>query len=232
MSTVTDVHELGPAVQDYLKAVHHLGEGSAEPVTTTALAQRLALTAGSVSAMVRRLADDGLLEHAPYRGVRLTDDGERVALELVRHHRLLEAFLVDLGMPWDRVHAEAEILEHHISEELEALIAARLGHPTRDPHGDPIPTSELEMPSVGTTTALAELTPGGRTRFVRIADDDPAMLRHLAERGIAPGDELELVAVHPFGGPYVVRAAGEEHQLGVQLAGRMRCAGPHDEASR
>ena len=126
----------------------------------------------------------------PYKGVKLTEDGERVALEVIRHHRLLELYLAEsLDVPWDRVHAEAEVLEHVLSEELEELIAAKLGNPTVDPHGDPIPTADLvieERP----TSALADLEPGARATFVRISDSDPEMLRYLAERGIAPGDEL------------------------------------------
>src|SRR4051812_41097241 len=133
------------AVEDYAKAIYALqrGEGA---VSTTALAERLGVTAASASGMVRKLDEHGLVTHVPYRGVRLTDEGRRLALEVLRHHRLLELYLAEsLGVPWDRVHDEAEVLEHHISEELEELIANALGNPTHDPHGDPIPTRELEM---------------------------------------------------------------------------------------
>src|ERR1700760_4498129 len=132
------------AIEDYAKAIFALQARSAEPVSTNALAERLGITPGSVSAMLKRLGELGVISHVPYRGVRLTDDGRRIALEVIRHHRLLESYLADaLGMPWDRVHAEAEVLEHVLSEDLEALIAAKLGNPTVDPHGDPIPTADL-----------------------------------------------------------------------------------------
>src|SRR5205814_3734183 len=134
------------------------------------------------SSMVKKMGDMGLVTHAPYKGVRLTKRGLRVALEVVRHHRLLELYLAEsLGLPWDRVHDEAEVLEHVLSEELEELIASKLGHPQRDPHGDPIPTRELEIVEIPTDT-LASLEPGACGRFVRISDSDPDMLRYLAER--------------------------------------------------
>jgi DtxR family transcriptional regulator, Mn-dependent transcriptional regulator len=126
-----------PAVEDYAKAIFALESRSEEPVSTNALAERLGITPGSVSAMLKRLGELGVITHEPYRGVRLTPDGRRVALEVIRHHRLLESFLAEtLGMSWDRVHAEAEVLEHVLSEDLEQLIAAKLGNPTVDPHGD------------------------------------------------------------------------------------------------
>src|SRR5271154_804560 len=132
---------ISPSVEDYAKAVYALEARKGGAVSTTELAERLGVTPGSVSAMFRKLADVGLVEHERYRGVRLTSQGRRVALEVLRHHRLIELFLAEeLGMPWDRVHAEAEVLEHVLSEELEELIAARLGDPTIDPHGAPIPT--------------------------------------------------------------------------------------------
>ena len=137
--------------------------------------------------MVKRLGELGLVSHQPYRGVTLTESGQRVALEVIRHHRLLELYLVQsLGVPWDRVHAEAEVLEHVLSEELEELIAAKLGDPTHDPHGDPIPTRELIIEET-VTESLQVLQPGTRGTFARVSDSDPAMLRYLAERGIAPG---------------------------------------------
>src|SRR5436309_9776743 len=131
------------AIEDYAKAIYALERRDAEAVSTNALAERLGVTPASASGMVKRLGELGLVEHRPYRGVSLTEEGRRVALEVMRHHRLLELYLVEtLGVPWDRVHAEAEILEHVLSEELEELIAAKLGDPTHDPHGDPIPTRE------------------------------------------------------------------------------------------
>ena len=218
----TSVRQSSSSVEDYAKAIYALEEAEDAPVTTTAVAQRLAVTPGSASAMVKKLAELGLATHTPYRGVRLTPDGRRVALEVIRHHRLLELFLADvLGMPWDRVHAEAEVLEHVISEELEALIAAKLGNPDRDPHGDPIPTSALELEETA-TTSLDSLPEGARGRFVRVSDSDPAMLRYLSERGIAPGDDFEVVERQPFGGPAFVRFGEVVHVLGGALAGAMR----------
>jgi DtxR family Mn-dependent transcriptional regulator len=144
--------------------------------------------------MVKKLAALGYVSHVRYRGVRLTDEGRRVALEVLRHHRLLETYLVEeLGVPWDRVHAEAEVLEHVLSEGLEERIAAKLGEPTHDPHGDPIPAADGTVVEP-TTVALTALVVGDRGRFVRVSDSDPAVLRELAELGIRPGDELEVVA--------------------------------------
>ena len=164
----------------------------------------------------------GLVEHEPYRAVRLTEHGTRVALEVVRHHRLLELFLVEnLGMSWDEVHAEAEVLEHVLSEELEELIAAKLGDPAFDPHGDPIPSRELTVPA-DESRSLYALEPGEEGTFVRVSDSDPAMLRFLSERGIAPGAAIEVVDRQPFDGPLYVRVADDEHVLGAVLARAMR----------
>ena len=207
-------------VEDYAKAIYTLQRRG--DVTTNALAERLQVTPGSVSAMLKRLDTLGLVAHTPYKGVELTDEGEQLALEIIRHHRLLELYLAEsLGVPWDRVHDEAEVLEHHISEELEAAIAAKLGHPTHDPHGDPIPSVDLTIDE-GETVALETLGVGDRGRFVRVSDSDPEMLRYLTERGIAPGDEFEVVDRQPFGGPVWARFHGEVHVLGGGLAAAMR----------
>ncbi|HET9103579.1 MAG TPA: metal-dependent transcriptional regulator [Solirubrobacteraceae bacterium] len=210
------------AVEDYSKAIYALEQRSGCPVSTNALADRLGVTAASASGMVKRLGELGLVSHQPYRGVTLTEAGQRVALEVIRHHRLLELYLVEsLGVPWDRVHAEAEVLEHVLSDELEELIAAKLGHPTRDPHGDPIPSRELTIEET-VTESLEVLEPGTRGVFARVSDSDPAMLRYLADRGIAPGAELEVVERQPFGGPVFVRIGAEVHPLGGELAQAMR----------
>src|SRR6202165_5283954 len=167
-----------PAVEDYSKAIFSLQARSDEPVSTSALAERLGLTPGSVSAMLKKLDELGLITHVPYRGVRLTADGRRLALEVIRHHRLIESFLADaLGMPWDRVHAEAEVLEHVLSDDLEQLIASKLGNPTVDPHGDPIPSAELELEE-RSTRSMESLEPGDRGRFGRGSDADEERLRH------------------------------------------------------
>lgn len=210
------------AVEDYSKAIYALESRSGEPVTTNALAARLGVTPASASAMVKRLAAAGYVEHAPYRGVRLTSRGRRVALEVLRHHRLLERYLVDaLGMPWDKVHDEAEVLEHVLSEELEQRIADTLGDPARDPHGDPIPTPDGRVEE-GATAPLDSLETGDTGRFVRVSDSEPEMLRYLASRGIAPGDRLEVVDKQPFGGPLRVRIGESVHVLGGSLVRVMR----------
>jgi DtxR family transcriptional regulator, Mn-dependent transcriptional regulator len=210
------------AIEDYAKAIYALQERADGGVATTALAERLGVTPGSVSAMLRRLDTEGLVVLEPYRGVRLTAEGERVALEVIRHHRLIELFLAEvLDVPWDRVHAEAEVLEHHISEDLEERIAAKLGHPTTDPHGDPIPTAELEVEPVH-GVALESLEPGDAGTFARVSDADPAMLRWLAERCVRPGDRVEVIGKQPFGGPLTVRVGTSEHVLGGGIAAAMR----------
>ena len=223
MSTISDPSALrSPAVEDYAKAIYALQMRDDQPVSTTALAERLAVTPASASGMVKRLGELGLVTHRRYHGVLLTDAGRRVALEVIRHHRLLELYLVEsLGVPWDRVHEEAEVLEHVLSDDLEELIAAKLGDPTHDPHGDPIPSRELTIEEVS-TESLQSLEPGARGTFARISDSDPDMLRYLAERGIAPGAELEVVERQPFGGPLFVRFGGEVHPLGGDLARAMR----------
>jgi DtxR family Mn-dependent transcriptional regulator len=211
-----------PAVEDYTKAIFSLESRHDEPVPTKTLAERLEITPGSVSAMLKRLDELGLITHVPYRGVRLTPEGRRIALEVIRHHRLLESYLAEvLGMPWDRVHAEAEVLEHVLSDDLEELIAAKLGHPTVDPHGDPIPTIEYDL-NESETTRLDELPMGATGRFVRVSDSDPEMLRYLAAQGIALGDELEIVERQPFGGPLFVRFGKRTHALGDALTRAMR----------
>jgi DtxR family Mn-dependent transcriptional regulator len=218
--------DISQAVEDYAKAVYALEQRGGLAVTTNALAERLGVTPGSASGMVKRLASLGLVTHVPYRGVRLTPEGRRVALHVLRHHRLLERYLAEeLGVPWDRVHEEAEVLEHVLSEELERRIAVKLGHPLLDPHGDPIPTEDGRVEE-GTTYALAELEPGQRGTLTRVSDSQPEMLRYLAERAIRPGMEVEVCAREPFGGPLTVRAGGREHALGSELVQAMRVTVP------
>ncbi len=209
-------------MEDYAKAIYVLETRGREPVSTTALAERLNVTAGSVSAMLKKLDEHGLVSHTPYRGVRLTANGRRTALEVIRHHRLLELFLAEvLEMPWDRVHQEAEVLEHVLSSELEEIIAAKLGNPTRDPHGDPIPTPDFQIDEAE-TRSLADHQPGDRGVFVRVSDADPEMLRYLGARGVTPGAGFEVVERQPFGGPLFVRFGSDVHPLGGDLAQAMR----------
>jgi DtxR family Mn-dependent transcriptional regulator len=210
------------AIEDYAKAIYSLAGRTGGAVSTNALAERLGVTPASVSAMVKKLDERGLVEHVPYKGVALTPAGKRVALEVLRHHRLLETYLAEhLGVPWDRVHEEAEALEHVLSEYLEARIAAKLGNPTHDPHGDPIPSAELVI-AEGHTVSLAGLDAGARGHFVRVSDSDPEMLRYLAERGVALGDELEVLERQPFDGPLTVRFGDRLLTLGGALARAMR----------
>jgi DtxR family transcriptional regulator, Mn-dependent transcriptional regulator len=219
---LSDLDSVSAASQDYVKAIYALESRGGASVTTNALAERVGVSPASASVMVRKLADAGLVEHTRYHGVRLTKQGRRVALEVVRHHRLLETFLVqELGMPWDRVHAEAEVLEHVLSEALEQRIAEKLGHPARDPHGDPIPSAQLEVDEQP-TERLEDLQPGMRGRFVRVSDADPAMLSYLADRGIAPGDTCEVLERQPFDGPLTVCFGNHTHTIGGRLAAAMR----------
>ena len=217
--------EVSSAVQDYAKAIYSLEQRcDGGVVSTNALAERMGVSAASASSMVKKLNGLGLVEHLPYRGVELTDRGLKVALEVLRHHRLLERFLAEeLGVPWDRVHDEAEVLEHVLSEELEELIAAKLGHPTIDPHGDPIPTKDLEIVE-GATVAMDELDTGDSGRLVRVSDSDPEMLRYLGARGIAPGDTFTVIDKQPFGGPVFAQFGADPdiHPLGGRLAASMR----------
>jgi DtxR family transcriptional regulator, Mn-dependent transcriptional regulator len=214
--------ETTSAIQDYAKAIYALEQRGEGAVSTNALAERLGVTAASASGMVRRLDELGLVSHVPYKGVQLTPEGTRVALQVLRHHRLLELYLAEsLGVPWDRVHAEAEVLEHVLSDELEAAIAEKLGNPTREPHGDPIPTADLRVEETE-TMSLQALEAGQSGTFVRVSDADSAMLRYLSERGISPGARFEVIEKQPFDGPLFARFGAEVHVLGGALAQAMR----------
>jgi DtxR family Mn-dependent transcriptional regulator len=213
------------AVQDYAKAIWTLASRGEDAVSTSAVAERLGVSPASATAMIKRLESMGLATHEPYHGARLTPTGERIALEVVRHHRLLELYLSEaLGMPWDQVHEEAEVLEHAISPELSALIAAKLGNPTHDPHGDPIPTADGELIEEP-TRPLSDLRPGDTGTFVRVSDSDPEMLRYLSAQGISPGDDFEVVEKQPFDGPLSVRFGERLHVLGGGLTQAMRTEG-------
>jgi DtxR family Mn-dependent transcriptional regulator len=210
----------GP-VEDYLKAIYDLERG-AQPATTNEIALRLAISPASVSGMVRRLADQGLITHEPYRGVRLTEDGRRAALRTLRRHRILECYLTEvLGYPWDRVHDEAEQLEHAASEELIERMATALGDPTHDPHGAPIPSREGEVDET-TLRALADTAVGERVRVRQVMDKDAERLRYLAELGIRPGAMLRILERAPFDGPITIgvgrTGSGVTRAIGPQLA--------------
>ncbi len=209
--------ELSSAVEDYLKAIYAL-EAAGERVTTSALADRMGVSAPSATAMAKRLAELDLVERAPYRGVVLTEEGRRCALEVLRHHRLLERYLADsLGLPLAEVHAEADRLEHALSERLEARIDEALGFPTHDPHGDPIPDSELRIAD-GASCSLADLGPGDSAVVVRVPDADAEVLRYLTEIAIVPGERLELTRVEPGGRRLTVRTTNGLHAVVRELA--------------
>jgi DtxR family transcriptional regulator, Mn-dependent transcriptional regulator len=211
---------LSEATQDYLKAIWKLGRDDGR-ATTSALADELGVSPASATGMLKRLASLGLVEHERYHGATLTRAGERVALEVVRHHRLLELYLMEaLGLGWDEVHAEADRLEHHLSEEVEARIDAALGFPKRDPHGDPIPSAELELTTDPART-LAELMLGDEAVILCVPDSDPALLRYLAELGLFPERLVTIVERAPFGGPLTVEVAGARHAIAIELAERI-----------
>jgi DtxR family Mn-dependent transcriptional regulator len=203
--------------EDYLKALYHL-HGDTRPVPTRELAQRLGISSPSVSEMVTRLVAQGLVEHDRYRGQQLTREGRKVALELVRHHRLLEMFLVQaLGYTWDEVHEEAERLEHVISERMEQRIFELLGRPELDPHGHAIPsrTGKMRPPS---DRALTECRAGEKVIVQVVSDDDPGKLRELERRGLLPGTHIEVVASSEYEGPIEVRIKGRRVSVPLGLA--------------
>ncbi len=205
------------AVEDYLRAVFEL-EGLGQDATTSELSIRLGVTQASVSGMVRRLAGDGLVEHERYRGVRLTEQGRRVAVELTRHHRLIELYLArQLDVPWDRVHAEAERWEHVLSDDLEKRIDAALGHPRFDPHGAPIPQADGSM-EVPERIPIVRLGAGDRARIAEVSDHDPELLRYVGQLGLYPGTAVEVVEVALFNGPLTLKLDGESRVLGREAA--------------
>ncbi len=210
--------------EDYLKSLYLLGGGE-RPVPTRELAQRLGISSPSVSEMVTRLSVHGLVEHDRYRGQQLTREGRKVALELVRHHRLLEMFLVRvLGYRWDEVHDEAERLEHVISERMEQRIFELLGRPELDPHGHAIPTLAGKVRSVS-HRALSEGKAGERVVVAGVSDEDPNKLRELERRGLVPGARLTVVAESQFEGPIEVRLKGRRESVPLGLARAVYVAG-------
>jgi DtxR family transcriptional regulator, Mn-dependent transcriptional regulator len=208
------------SVEDYLKAIYDLSRATGN-ATASHVAARLAVARASVSAMVRRLTDQGLVAHEPYRGLRLTREGRAVALQLLRRHRVLEAYLVTaLGYGWDRVHDEAERLEHSVSDELINRMAAAIGEPTADPHGAPIPTAR------GTLTepayrSLGELAVGEEARIAHVEDDDGEILRYLASLRLVPGARVRYLGREPFGGSLAFRVGSRTRRVTPSLAGRV-----------
>jgi DtxR family Mn-dependent transcriptional regulator len=236
-SELRSSHGLSEIVEDYLKAIYLLHEeaqraGAEDRITTSALAARLNVSPASVTDMLKRLVHYQLVRHQKYRGVELTEDGQRLALEIVRHHRLMELYLTRIvGFRWDEVHEQAEGLEHVISEEFEDKIAALLGNPTEDPHGDPIPAKDGSMPALPCMT-LSSLPPGQTVVVRRIGHQLPELLRYLDLLGLRPGALVSVIDRAPFGGPVRLRVAasstdpGAEHAIGPEVATAIFVAAP------
>ena len=207
-------------VEDYLKAIYEL-ETRFGAAATSEVANALQVAPASVTGMIRRLASQGYLDHVPYRGVQLTSLGRRAALRTIRRHRILESYLTSvLGYAWDRVHDEAERLEHAASDELIDRMAAALGNPTADPHGAPIPTADGVVDERRHRT-LADLAVGEHARMVRVSDKDPSLLRYLAGIALQPGAEITLIHRAPFDGPMTLRVSGQEPVVGPNLAAQV-----------
>ncbi len=210
---------VGSVAEDYVKAVYAHTEWQPEPATTSTLAARLGLAASSVTEMVKKLSATGLMTHVPYGSVTLTEKGTALALRMLRRHRLIETWLVDsFGYDWDEVHDEAEALEHVLSNRLLAAIAEQLGHPTRDPHGDPIPAADgsVHQPNAMLLRDAPENAVG---TVVRISDRDPALLRYLAAETISLDATVTVIGRRPFGGALSVRVDGVDRDLGDEVAG-------------
>jgi DtxR family transcriptional regulator, Mn-dependent transcriptional regulator len=209
------------SIEDYIRVIYGLVERG-EAVTNTSLASRLEVSPSSASGMVTKLSQQGLVEHVPYRGIELTPAGRLLARGVLRRHRLIETYLVQqLGYTWDEVHAEADALEHAVSDRLVERIAAKLGNPVRDPHGDPIPAADGSVEELS-TRLLDELEPGAVGQIVRVWDTDPNLLRYLSEHAISLGKRIEVVERQPFGGPLVVKVGSPPdaatHALGKEIA--------------
>ena len=214
--------DLTRSVEDYLKTIYTLSE-SGQPATTTGIAEAMVLAAPSVSGMVKRLAEAGLLEHLPYKGVTLTEDGRRAALRMLRRHRLIEAYLVQaLGYSWDTVHDEAERLEHAVSDNLIERMARALGNPRFDPHGDPIPTVDGRMLEV-TAVPLPDVSVGDTVRISRVDSSSSERLRWLGDAGLVPGVAVTVLEVQPFSGPITLDLGSSQRIVGHDLALQVHC---------
>ncbi len=214
-------------VEDYLKTIYGF-ERDGRAAATNDIAQRLSIAPASVSGMVQRLADQGLVEYERYKGVRLTTAGRKAALKTLRRHRVIEAYLVHaLGYGWDGVHEEAERLEHSASDTLIDRMASAIGEPLTDPHGAPIPTREGKIDET-VHQSLADTPVGTRTRVVRVGDEDPGMLRYLDSLGLRPGTEVVLTSRAPFDGPITITIGADTQQVGSALAARVLVASTPD----
>jgi DtxR family Mn-dependent transcriptional regulator len=207
---------LSKYLENYLKTIWILQKEHGL-VSTNLIAEAMEVSAASVTSMLKKLNGMKLVDYAPYQGATLTGRGEKVALEVLRHHRLLELYLSEVvGMSWDQVHAEAEELEHALSEELEAILFEKLGRPTRDPHGDPIPSLDGEMVTEGTN--LLEAAPGESLLVIRVRDRNPEILRYLSAMGLLPGVEITVLERLPFNGPLRIQVGKSEHTLGREVS--------------
>lgn len=203
--------------EDYLKTIYKLQQDES-PVRTTSIAKALGIEPPSVTGVIKRLGELNLVNYEPYKGVTLTEAGEKIALEVIRHHRLVELYLIEaLGYSWDEVHEEAEQLEHVVSDLFEERIAAALGHPEVDPHGAPIPTKDGKI-AKDTGHLLSNLSEGQTGVVAQVNDDDPGLLRYLGSLGVVPGASVAVLAVAPYGGPISIKVEDETHDLGPEAA--------------
>jgi DtxR family Mn-dependent transcriptional regulator len=227
MNAALQHESLTRSVEDYLKAIYRLSP-QGRPASTSEIAHRLELSPASVSGMVKRLSEQGLLEHVPYKGVQLTAEGRRAALRMLRRHRLIEAYLVAfLGYTWDTVHDEAERLEHAVSDALVERMAAVLGNPTVDPHGDPIPTPDGDIHEPA-STPLSHVPAGATVEIQQVEEGQPERLRYIASMGLRPGVRVTVVDRQPFDGPITIEVGGRTHVIGSELGHVVRCAGDED----
>jgi DtxR family transcriptional regulator, Mn-dependent transcriptional regulator len=230
MMSLNADNRLTPSLENSLKAIY-LHTDDQRPVTSADVATSLGISQPSVTELFRRLAEQGLIEYTPYRGATLTANGLQVTLAVLRRHRLLETFLVEvLGYTWDEVHAEADALEHAVSDTLAARIAAYLDHPQLDPHGDPIPTPEGSLPPLA-VQALSSLRPGTTARLARVIDQTPARLNYLAQLGLVPGVEIVCIGQEPFAGPLTIEVEGQRQIIAASLADTLLVADPRCEST-
>lgn len=223
---------LSAKMEDYLKGVYELSKREGPPVSTSSVADHLEVTPPTVTSMMETLAERGLVEREKYSGVELTTEGETVALEVLRHHRLIETYLAEqLGYDWAEVHDEADRLEHHISEAFERRVAEQLDDPDVDPHGDPIPTESLDPLDHGETATLADLPEDERVVVRRVSDRDPEELAYLQNAGVTPGTELLISEIAPFGVVTVTLVSGDSVSLSDEVAGSIRVESAEEPAT-
>lgn len=205
------------SIENYLKTIYDI-QREHGMVSTNSLSEKLGVAPASVTSMIKKLSEKKLITHKRYQGVKLTRAGQKIALEVIRHHRLVELYLAEaLGVPWDRVHDEAEKWEHVLSEDLEDRMDAALGHPTRDPHGSPIPTREGEIAELD-SIPLADLGPGQSGVVAEVSDHDPKLLRYVGKMGLYPSTSVKVLSVEPFSGPITVEVGKASHVLGAEVA--------------